>query len=391
MIRLTLFSTLLMSTAAFAENEMVYRLLVADATAPRLTVIDPSHGDASQTFDLAAPARLYLGPDGRHAWLTQPDAGLVQAFDTGLAKEDHGDHSVMMFGAPSLISTTLVGEKPSHFNMGGGRVAVFWDGSGIATLHDPAAVIAGDATPLATINTGAPGHGIAVPVGESVLISAAPEGEGLPDALRLVGPDGAEILSIGCTDLHGEGKAVAYIALACTDGVAVFDTAARPITARLIPYPADAPAGAIRTFLSPRDTLALIGNFGADHLVILDPSSANGDFNFIPLPAPRVAFALDDSGTVGFVLLADGRMLRFSALTGRTLSETAGVTAAYSMESGIVRPMIAVAGDRVAVSDPATGTVVLLDARTLTVVDEIEVGGIPRAVLLLATAAEHAH
>lgn len=392
MFRLTVLSTLLMSTAAFADGKTAsYRLLVADAEAPRLTVIDPGHDKAPEAFDLAASARIYLGPDGRHAWLTQPDAGLVQLFDTGLIAEDHGDHVVVAFGEPALMATRLTGERPSHFNMGGDRVALFWDGTGISTIHETAAVAAGDAAPLAKIETGAPAHGVAVPVGDSIIVSTAPEGEGLPDALRLFGPDGAEIMAIGCTDLHGEGKAGAYIAVACTDGLAVFDTSARPVAARFIPYPANAPQGAIRSLLSPRDTLAMIGNFGADHLVILDPSSEDGDFNFIQLPAPRMAFALDDSGAVGFVLLADGRMMRFSALTGGILTEAVDVTRPYSMDSDVVRPMMSVAGDRVAVSNPATGAVALLDAETLEVVERIEVGGVPRAVLLLAGEPDNEH
>ena len=104
-----------------------------------------------------------------------------------------------------------------------------------------------------------------------------------------------------------------------------------------------------------------------------------------------MAFALDDAGNVGFAMLADGRMVRFSALTGQILGEAPGVTDAYAMERGIVRPMMAVAGDRVAVSDPATGQVVMLDAETLEIVDRIDVGGQPRSLLLLAAEADHAH
>ena len=83
--------------------------------------------------------------------------------------------------------------------------------------------------------------------------------------------------------------------------------------------------------------------------------------------------------------------MRFSALTGQMLGEMAGVTEAYSMERGVVRPMMAVAGDRVAVSDPASGQVVMLDAETLEVVDRLDVGGQPRPILLLAAEAEHDH
>ncbi len=90
-------------------------------------------------------------------------------------------------------------------------------------------------------------------------------------------------------------------------------------------------------------------------------------------------------------MLEDGRLVRFSALTGQILGETADATAAYSMERGVIRPMMAVAGHRMAVSDPAAGQVVMVDADTLEIVERIEVGGQPQSLLLLTAEADHAH
>lgn len=389
---LALTTALVVAGPAIADDEHRYRLLVADAEAPQVHVADIGVDAAPVTFDLASPARLYLGPDGRHAWAVQRGAGQVQLIDTGLIEEDHGDHSALILADPALLPATASGERPVHFNMGGDRVAIFWDGTGVATLHDASAAAGGDLSALQSIETGKPHHGVAVPVGNVTISTVAPEGEGLPDALAVIDADGTELSRINCLNLHGEGKAAGYVAFGCEDGVAVFDTSVTPAEGRFIAYPEDAPEGGmIRTLLSPRDTLALVGNFGAERLVVFDPSSETGDFVFAELPAPRMAFALDEAGNVGFAMLADGRMVRFSALTGQMLGETASVTEAYSMERGVVRPMMAVAGDRVAVSDPAVGQVVMLDAETLKVVDRLDVGGQPRPILLLAAEAEHDH
>jgi hypothetical protein len=279
-----------------------------------------------------------------------------------------------------------------HFNMDGARVAIFWDGSGIATLHDASAAARGDLAPVMTIDTGAPHHGVAVPVGAFTIASMAPVGEGLPDALAVLGPEGAELSSVECLNLHGEGKVGVFVAFGCEDGVAVFDTSVTPPAGRFVPYPAEVPAeGMIRQLLSPRDTMALVGNWGATHMAIFDPSSETGDIVFAELPAPRMAWALDETGMEGFAMLADGRLVRFSALTGRILGEAAGVTGAYSMERGVVRPMMAFGGQRIAVSDPAAGSVAMVDADTLEVVERIAVGGAPQSLLLLAAEAEHDH
>lgn len=389
---LALTAALVAAGPAIAADAHRYRLLVADAEAPRVHVADIGAGAAPVAFELASPARLYLGPDGRHAWAVQRDAGLVQLIDTGLIEEDHGDHSALILADPALLPATVSGERPVHFNMGGDRVAIFWDGAGVATLHDASAAATGDLSALRAIKTGKPHHGVAVPVGEFTISTVAPDGEGLPDALAVIGPDGDERSQVGCFNLHGEGKAAGYIAFGCEDGVAVFDTAVTPAQGRFMAYPDDAPdGGMVRTLLSPSDALALVGDFGSKRLVVFDPSSQTGDFVFAELPAPRMAFASDGAGKIGFAMLADGRMARFSALTGRTLGEARVVTDAYSMERGVVRPMIAVAGDRVAVSDPAAGQVVLVDAETLEVIDRLDIGGQPRSLLLLAAEAEHEH
>jgi hypothetical protein len=377
--------------AAAHGHDARLRLIVADAAAPVIHVVDAGAGPVAR-FDLASPARLYRGPGGRHAWAVQREAGLVQLLDTGRITEDHGDHAAVVLGAPALLPAAATGDRPVHLTMDAARVAVFWDGSGVATLHDAAAAGAGDLSPAAVLQTGRPHHGVAVPVGDAAILSVAPEGEGLPDALAVLGPDGAELSRVACLNLHGEGKAGRLIAFGCEDGVAIFDASAAPPAGRFVPYPPDAPTGGmIRQLLSPAATMALVGSWGSDGIVILDPSAPTGDFAFAAVPAPRMAFALNDGGDMGFASLADGRLVRFSALTGRILAAAAGVTAAYSMERGVVRPMIAAAGDRVAVSDPATGQVVLLDAETLAVVERITVGGAPQSLLLLTAEGDHGH
>jgi zinc transport system substrate-binding protein len=320
------------------------------------------------------------------------DAGQVRLLDTGVVAEDHGDHSAMSLQASALLPGAASGDRPVHFNMDAARVAVFWDGTGIATLHDASAAATGDLAPVMTIQRGAPHHGVAVPVGAFTIATVAPEGEGLPDVLAVLGPDGAELSRVDCLNLHGEGKPGGYVALGCEDGVAIFDTSVTPPAGRFVAYPEEAPAaGMIRQLLGPRDTMALVGNRGAAHMAIFDPSSETGDFVFAEFPAARMAWALDATGMEGFAILADGRLVRFSALTGRILGQAPGVTRVYSMEQGAVRPMMAVAGRRVAVSDPAAGQVVMVDADRLEIVDRVDLGGRPQSLLLLTAEARHAH
>jgi len=392
---LTLATAFVLVTPTITQaQELRYRLIVADAEAAQLHVVDVDVDvdAAPTTVDVASPARLYLGPDGRHAWAVSRNAGQVQVLDTGVVKEDHGDHSAVILQPPTLLPATANGEKPVHFNMDATRIAIFWDDTGIATLHNAAAAAVGDLAPVMTIKTGAPHHGVAVPIGDFTIATRAPEGEGLPDVLAVLGSDGAELSRVDCLNLHGEGKAGGFVAFGCEDGVAIFDTSVIPPEGSFIAYPQEVPSeGMIRQLLSPRDTMALVGNWGAAHMVIFDPSSETGDFAFAELPAARMAWALDETGMEGFAMLADGRLVRFSALTGRILGEAVGVTEAYSMERGVIRPMMAVAGHRVAVSDPATGQVIMIDADKLEIVERLDIGGAPQSLLLMAAETDHVH
>ena len=379
---------LALAAPASAHESQVWRLIVADAEDGAVAVHDLGAGEALRV-SLPAPARLHAWREGTRVWLVQRETGAVSLLDTGLEIEDHGDHIAAEFGAPALLPGTFSGERPVHVNMWGDTVAVFFDGTGEAAVVSARAMAAGEADPR-MVATGAPHHGVAAPVpGGGLILSVPTEGEGLPDALRLVDAEGAEIARVSCPDMHGEGRAAGLVAFGCTDGIAVFDPAAG--TARHISAPEGLPEGAVRTMLSPRDTAALVGSWGREGAVILDPQSEDGHFAHLSLPAPRMAWALDEAGFTGFAILSDGRLVRFDALTGAITAEAEGVTGPYSMERGVTRPTVAVAGGRVAVSDPAAGVVAILDAGDLSGIDRLPVGGTPHGVVLISAETAHDH
>jgi len=385
---LTTAALLAVALPAAAHETQAWRLIVADAEEGAVAVHDLGEGEAL-SVSLPAPARLHAGQDGTRVWMVQRDPGTVALLDTGLEIEDHGDHMAAAFGAPALLPGTFSGERPAHVNMLGDTVAVFFDDTGEAAIVSARAMAAGEAAPR-LVATNAPHHGIAAPVpGGGLILSVPTEGESLPDALRLVDAGGAEVATVACPGMHGEGRAAGLVAFGCTDGIAVFDPEAG--TARHIPAPEGLPEGAVRTMLSPRDTAGLVGSWGSEGFVILDPQSEDGHFAHVSLPAPRMAWALDEAGFTGFAILSDGRLVRFDALTGEITAETEGVTGPYSMERGVVRPMVAVAGGRVGVSDPAAGVVALLNAGDLSGIDRLPVGGTPQGVVLLSAETAHDH
>jgi hypothetical protein len=268
-------------------------------------------------------------------------------------------------------------------------VAVFFDGDGAASLIPEKAFIAGDLGRAERVATGAGHHGVAKPIGRALAISVPKEGENLPVAIALRQGD-APAQSIDCPRLHGEGQSGRFTGFGCADGVAMFEETAGGVVGRKLAYPASLPTGRmVRNLAGASGYSMLVGDFGADGMVVIDPGKADG-FSFLPLPARRIHFALDSrAGDKLFVLVEDGRLIKINPLTGANVAERA-VTGRYSMEAGVVRPRLSSVGDVVVVSNPAAAEIVVLDAETLTERRRIALAGAPFDVIAVGgTGAKH--
>jgi DNA-binding beta-propeller fold protein YncE len=368
----------------------VHRTLVADAQNGTVTVFETDSGQVLARYTLAGPARLHHSPSGRHALAVMGAAGQVRVVDTGVAVDDHGDHSDVAVSAPALLDVQLAGPKPSHVNSGDGRVVVFFDGDGTSHAIPEAALAKGDLGQTSVIRTGTGHHGVAKPLAGMIAVSVPQAGETLPVAIAIAAPDGALSQNVPCPRLHGEGRSARFTAFGCADGIAVYEEGKAGVTARHLPYPASLPAGRmVRNLRGAGGFALLVGDFGPDGMVAIDPTRADG-FTFLPLPARRMAFDLDAGGSDRlFVLLEDGQLLVINALTGAT-ERQAAVTGRYSMEQGVIRPRMVVRAGRVLVTDPARGEVVVLDAATLAERRRLAVGGTPGDVLAVG-ATGHKH
>ncbi len=383
---------LLVGTTPLAANEVsAWRGFVADSQTGAVSVVDLLDGTVLERFELAGPGRLYAGPSGRYAFVVQQAANQVAVLDGGIAFEDHGEHDDIEVTAPALLPVVIEGAEPVHFNTGAGTVAVFFDGDGTAGLWREADLVEGKVEPLTTLSTAGAHHGVAKPLGDLVALSVPTPGERLPDAVALVDHAGSKVVEVPCARLHGEGATNRFTAFGCADGVAVFDAGTQPPTGRFLAYGTDLPGERmVRNLRGAAHHTVLFGDFGVDGMVVIDPSAEAGDMTFVALPAPRMHFAMNpEPGDVAFVLVADGRLLKLSAFTGRLLAE-ASVTAPYSMERGVVRPRVATAGPLVLVSDPAAGEVIVLEADDLQELRRVPVGGQPFDVLVLGGTG-HAH
>ncbi len=374
---------LLLATAltgpVFADDVIAWRLFVSDHAQGKVTALDAVSGDTLGSFALKSPASLYTIQSGEAVFAVQGAGNQVSAIRSGIAVDDHGDHGDIEVSEPALVEAVIEGEKPAHFVEHDGKVALFFDGSGKVDLFSPHEW-ADEGTITATgIDSGTPHHGLAVPWGDFTLVSTAnAENEKKPRiGLNVLDASGAVVGETHpCPDLHGEADSGDLLIVGCGDGVLVVSGSGEPQVKKL-DY-AGLPEGKTTTLIGGQGMQYFLGNYGADKVVIIDPSEAE-PYRLIDLPTRRVHFVTDSlRPKFAYVFTEDGFLRQLDVVSGK-LVQAVKVTEPYSMDGewSLPRPRIAVAGDKVAVTDPAKGVVHLVDVAGFAVTGEIPVEGAP--------------
>lgn len=369
------------------ETREAWRVFVTDQAAGRVTALDPVAGEVLGVFPTAGyVTHLTASDSGATLFAVQMDHDMVQVLDSGLRRSDHGDHADLKLGAPRLLPVELAGGRPVHTVPHGDEMVQFFDRDGVAQIYHETALLAGD-TGHETVRASAPVHGVAVPMGNYMLMAepdlaaATPAGE-LPPRFGLSVLDRAGVrvgVPAVCTGLHGEAASAGVVAFGCAEGVLLATPqpgGAPKLT--LLPYGTDLPAGQVSTLLGGKALQVFLGNYGDSRVAIID-IGAETPFHIVDLPVRRVDFALDPArATTAYVFTEDGRIHALDLLSG-ALTRSARITGPYSKDGHwrAPRPRLAVMGDAIAVSDPQAGLVRVLDAATFAERRTIPVEGLP--------------
>lgn len=368
--------------AAHAEDEATaWRLFVSDHADPVVRVVDALDGDVLDTLTVSGPASLYATSSGQAVFAVQGAAGTVGAIATGIAFHDHGDHGDIDIEDAELLDARFDGEKPAHFVELQGTVAQWFDGEDTVRVFSEKAVLEGNPE-IRTASVGAAHHGVAVGYQNHVVVTI-PDPEDAskrPIGAHVVDFDGNTVgEDVACPGLHGSAGSGNLYALACDTGLLLIrQDGAAPVIEHL-PYASSLPEGSSSTLIGGRGMQYFIGNYGADRIVVVDPSEAEDGFQLVQLPTRRVHFAVDPiRPRFAYVITEDGQLHKVDVLHGR-IAQSLKLTQPYSMDGhwSDPRPRVAVAGDNVVVTDPLDGKLHLVDAETFETAGEIAVEGKP--------------
>ncbi|WP_438749534.1 hypothetical protein [Pararhizobium sp. O133] len=374
-----------------------WRLFVADHTQPVVRAIDAKSGAELGRYDLKGYAALSASESGRTVFAVQGDVGTVNVLSTGIAISDHGEHRDIEVSEPKLLPAVITGEKPGHVVTHGDDVAIFYDRGGKVDLLAESALLDCKGQGAA-IDTTAPHHGVAVPMGSSILVSVPNMAvEVKPDelpprlGLRVVDRDGKQRGDVAtCTGLHGEAVSARLVAFGCAEGVLI----ARPggidgPKLDMLAYDPDLPKGKVSTLLGGKSMQFFLGNYGEDKVVLIDPDS-DTPYRLVELSTRRVDFVLDPADARhGYILTEDGKLHRLDVVKGEiTGSEV--ITEPYSKDGHWrdPRPRLAMADDAIAVTDPRHSLVRMIDPATLKEKRTIPVEGQPFSIVAVGGSGE---
>lgn len=369
-----------------ADGDMtLYRVFVGDHDAGKITAFDLEKPENRWTFKTTGQAKLYTVANGGAVVAIQSNDDRVNFITTGIAFEDHGDHSDIHISEPAAAETALEGPRPFHLVAHGGKVGINFDRGGYAELVDEDELSHGHVE-TTRFDQARPHHGFVVELGNHVMSTVASDEEVTGDAsvprlgLQAFDAKGKARGDLAtCTAIHGEAFSGAYLVAGCKEGVLTATAGKDTPVYEMLPYPADFPQDVTTgTILGSKSVQMFLGNHGPDGLVVIDPVD-KPHMRRIALPFRRVDFALDPAKTAdAYVLTEDGQLHRIDMLEGR-IEASARVTGAYSMDGhwNDPRPRIAVAGDEIVVTDPNKGVVHRISAGDLSKIDTVDVGGAP--------------
>jgi hypothetical protein len=376
-------TSLLLATAltapVLADDVIAWRLFVGDHAEGKVTAFDALNGDALGNFALKSPASLVASQSGEAVFAVQGAGNQVAAIRSGIAIDDHGDHGDIEVSEPVLVDAVITGERPAHFVEHDGKVALFFDGSGKVDLFSPHEWAEEGKITAAQLDSGTPHHGLAVPWGDFTLVSTADAEDDKKPRIGLNVLDASGDVvgeTYACPDLHGEAASGNLLIVGCGDGVLVVSGSGEPQVIKL-DY-SGLPEGKTTTLIGGQGMQYFLGNYGADKVVIIDPTEAE-PYRLVDLPTRRVHFVTDSvRPKFAYIFTEDGFLRQLDVVSGK-LVQSVKVTEPYSMDGewSLPRPRIAVAGDKVAVTDPLGSVVHLVDVASFALVGEIAVEGAP--------------
>ena len=382
------------------------RLALSENDKPALRIHDLDSGQSENVFTITgAAAAVYASPNGRYAVTVQRAQDAVQFIDGGVWQEDHVDHLHDYKQASKLMPWTLSGSQPTHYDVQKGtQAAIFMDGNAAATPPQNAAVrLITDAsiakgTTEAAMELSAPIHGLAEPVGNTLLVAhrQADASDTLPTHLHAYTRNGTGYvfqrqLNTRCDGMHGSFTAGQFTAAGCVGGVLLV----RHTEVGTIDTKVDTPIriGTIAGHHQQAGQFIGIGNDGVAPNQTTRFFSIDANTNVVSEIVPegwspgalRRAHGFDRKGLNFYILDSQGNLYVMQR-TGNTWTTAARISQAIgTMPTTAPFPVMATNGarDEVYLTDPVSQQLIVVNSANHTITSRTSLGFKPASMAWL--------
>jgi hypothetical protein len=185
-----------------------------------IVVLDATSLETLADLPLAGFNRLNPAGDGRHLMVST--SGGFRLLDLGAYGVPHGGHSHYYVTTPALTDHVFAAQTPGHVVVHDDQTVLFDDGAGKVTVIEADEIGDPDA-PRREYTADAPHHGVAVQLGDGVLLVTEGTAQSRSTVRAVDGAGRVLSQSDQCPGVHGEAVAAGEAAVfGCQDGVLVY-------------------------------------------------------------------------------------------------------------------------------------------------------------------------
>ncbi|WP_109694464.1 YncE family protein [Chitinophaga deserti] len=358
------------------KTEAAYlRLIVSDVDQARISVVDPLKKQSAVFPVKAAQPSMYTTSTGQFGTIISRAANTVQFFNTGVEK--HGGHLHVHDAEMSSFTFTEAG--PTHFYAHAGLNAIFNDGTGTLSLFKDSELENG---PGKVLPVAQPHHGAMVIFDDHTIAVTQKDGTvtgTLPEKVKIIDRFGKTLheTKIATQGIHGDAGNGKLAAFGSKDGILIVSQTGDQF---LVPYPATFGDAWIGTVLGNK---ALPHFFGYVALGLFKIDPVTRQITEVLKNNNNIhQYMLDEEGKNLYVLLTDGTLKIFDAVTTQLKKEGKVAPAIPTGATAVQKPYFAVSRRAVYITDQATGAIRMLSLPALTETASIPVGGKPFKVLV---------
>jgi len=401
------------------------RLAVLSAESNVTTLYDLDDGDLLDSYSLIHDSNvLTASADYRFAVIASRSNDYVGFIDSGLWREDHGEHLHDYKQAPAMSDFELNNSRPTHIIKNDGKMVVFYDGDAESGVSSSVQVltdidISEQTSELPHIDYSINMHGVAEPKGDYLLSTVRRDDAESTSAAKVL-PDQVgvfhlhdneykqeQLLDITCPDLHGAAQNEDYVVFGCSDSILVVHQHDDDYEAEKIANIADLDGLRISTLYGHEESASFIG-IASDHsssnAILFSINPEEGEIEKLEWQpadgASPVSYAFSHEAENFLILDSAGYLNILSAHNhdgeihweleqSLDISEEDVSTMPEGMSFSLT---VSQNGDYAYVADPIAKHILQIDLETITIKGDIEISFIPQSLIWLGIAEEeHEH